>query len=50
MLGGKYAEAFYINIEVQIPAEEAKLDIMESKVELKGINAENVALFLACFL
>ena len=29
-------------------AEEAKLEIMESKVELEGVNTKEVALFLAC--
>ena len=48
IVGGKDAEAFYPNFDVEVGAEEAKLEIMESKVELKGIDTENVALFLAC--
>ena len=48
VLGSKDAEAFYPNIEVNTAAEEAKLEIMESEVELEGVNTEEVAWFLAC--
>ena len=48
IVGGKDAEAFYPNIDIETAAEEAKLEIIESDVEVKGLATENVALFLAC--
>ena len=48
VIGSKDAEAFYPNIDVDVAAEEAKLEIMESEVKLEGVNLEEVALFLAC--
>ena len=44
----KIAEAFYPNIDIETAAEEAKREIIESEVEVKGVDSENVALFLAC--
>ena len=38
------------NIDVDVAAEEAKLEIMESKVELKGLVTENVGIFQACYM
>ena len=48
IVGGKDAVAFYPNIDIETAAEEAKMEIMNSEVEIKGIDTENVALFLAC--
>ena len=48
IVGGKDAEAFYPNIDIETAAEEAKIEIINSEVEIKGIDTENVALFLAC--
>ena len=48
MIGSKDAEAFYPNIDVDVAAEETKQEIIESEVELEGVNTEEVALFLAC--
>ena len=41
-------KGFYPNIDVDVAAEEAKLEIMESVVKVEGVNLEEVALFLAC--
>ena len=36
------------NLDIDQTADEVKLEIMESKVELKGVNVDEVGLFLAC--
>ena len=48
MIGSKDAEAFYPNLDVDVAANEAKLEIMESELEIKGLDTEELALFLAC--
>ena len=48
IVGEKDAEAFYPNIDIETAAEEAKLEIIESDVEVKGPDTENVAIFFAC--
>ena len=48
VIGSKDAEAFYPNLDVDVAANEAKLEIMESELEIKGLDTEELALFLAC--
>ena len=48
VIGSKDAEAFYPNLDMDVVANEAKLEIMESKLEVKGLDTEELALFLAC--
>ena len=47
-LTSKDAEAFYPNLDVDVAANEAKLEIRESELEIKGLDTEELALFLAC--
>ena len=47
MIGSKDAEAFYPNLDVDVAANEAKLEIMESELEIKGLDTEELVLFLA---
>ena len=42
VIGSKDAE------DVDVAANEAKLEIMESELEIKGLDTEELALFLAC--
>ena len=44
----KDAEAFYPNLDIDVAANEAKQEIMESELEIKGLDTEELALFLAC--
>ena len=48
VIGSKDAEAFYPNLDITVAANEAKLEIMESELEIKGLDSEELALFLAC--
>ena len=48
VIGSKDAEAFYPNSDIDVAANEAKLEIMESELEIKGLDTEELALFLAC--
>ena len=48
VIGSKDAEAFYPDLDVDVAANEAKLEIMESELEIKGLDTEELALFLAC--
>ena len=48
VIGSKDAEAFYPTLHVDVAANEAKLEIMESELEIKGLDTEELALFLAC--
>ena len=48
VIGSKDAEAFYPNLDVDVAANEAKLEIRESELEIKGLDTEELALFLAC--
>ena len=48
VIGSKDAEAFYPNLDVDVAANEAKLEIMESELEIKGLDTEELAFFLAC--
>ena len=44
VIGSKDAEAFYPNLDVDVAANEAKLEIMESDLEIKGLDTEELAL------
>ena len=46
-VGSMDVEKFYPNLDIDQTEEEAKLEILESKVELKGVDSDEVALFLA---
>ena len=46
--GSMDADKFYPNLDIDQTAEEVKLEILESKVELQGAKMDEVALFLAC--
>ena len=48
VIGSKDDEAFYPNLDVDVAANEAKLEIMESELETKGLDTEELAQFLAC--
>ena len=48
VIGSKDAEVFYPNLDVDMAANEAKLEIRESELEIKGLDTEELALFLAC--
>ena len=48
VIGSKDAEAFYPDLDVDVAANEAKLEIRESELEIKGLDTEELALFLAC--
>ena len=50
MIGSKDAEAFYPDPDVDVAANEAKLEIRESELEIKGLDTEELALFLACIM
>ena len=39
---------FYPSIDVNVAAEEIKLEVMESEADVNGVNYEEAALFLAC--
>ena len=39
---------FYPSIDVDVAAEEVKLEVIESTAEVEGVNYEEAALFLAC--
>ena len=47
-VGSLDVKNFYPSIDVEVAAEEVKQEIMESEVEIKGVNYEEAALFLAC--
>ena len=47
-VGSMDVDKFYPNMDIDQTAEEAKLEIIESSVEVKGVNTEEVALYLAC--
>ena len=48
VLGSKDAEAFYPKLDVGVAANEAKLEITESELEIKGMDTEELAQCLAC--
>ena len=47
-VGSLDVKNFYPSIDVEVAAEEVKQEILESDVEVKGVNYEEAALFLAC--
>ena len=47
-MGSSDVSSFYPNIDVEVAAEEAKQEIMESDIEIEGLDVTEVALFLAC--
>ena len=49
-VGSLDVKNFYPSIDVDISAEEIKLEVMESEAEVSGVNYEEAALFLACIM
>ena len=47
-VGSLDVKNFYPLIDVDVAAEEIKLEVMESEAEVDGVNYEEAALFLAC--
>ena len=41
-------EAYYPNMDIDVVADEAKAEVMESAITVDGIDMTEVALFLAC--
>ena len=49
-VGSLDVKNFYPSIDVNVAAEEVKEEILESEVEVNGVNYEEAALFIACTL
>ena len=47
-VGSLDVKNFYPSIDVNLAAEEVKLEVMESEAEVAGVDYEEAALFLAC--
>ena len=47
-VGSLDVKNFYPSIDVEVAAEEVKEEILESEVEVEGVNYEEAALFIAC--
>ena len=47
-VGSLDVQNFYPSIDIEVAAEEVKLEVMESEAEVEGVNYEEAALFLAC--
>ena len=48
IIGNMDVDAFYPNLDIEVVAEEAKMEVIESEVDVDGVDIEEVALFLAC--
>ena len=48
VVGSCDVSAFYPSIDVEVAAEEVKQEIIESKVDIEGLDIGEVALYLAC--
>ena len=48
VVGSMDVDSFYPNIDIDVAAEEAKLEVIESEVTVEGVDTDEVALFLAC--
>ena len=48
IVGSSDVQSFYPVMDIDVVSEEAKQEIIESEVEMEGVNFEEVSLFLAC--
>ena len=50
IVGSSDVKSFYPEMDIEVVADEVMAEVMESEVELEGVNMEEVALFIACSL
>ena len=48
IVGSSDVKSFYPEMDIEVVADEVMAEVMESEVELEGVNMEEVALFIAC--
>ena len=48
IVGSSDVKSFYPEMDMEVEADEVMAEVMESEVELEGVNMEEVALFIAC--